>query len=145
MSPRGTEQTGVSKSHTHNESYKWEINDQNAQDFQKLTIILKVFCCSQVAIEACFQKVLSNSSLTATSLYIILNHVPRNHDILSDSGFWWQPPEGQGAGRQLSWVTRVLSSTFAGIQTAPLPFLWDPNAAWAYPVTRLSLSRDTLN
>lgn len=43
MCPRGTEQTGVFKSHTHDESCKWEINDQDAQDFQKLTIILKVF------------------------------------------------------------------------------------------------------
>lgn len=87
MFPRGTEQTGVYKSHTRDESCKWKINYQDAQDFQKLTIILKVFWCSQIAIEACFQKELSNPSLTATSLYIILNHVPRNCGILSDSGF----------------------------------------------------------
>lgn len=37
------EQTGVFKSHTRDESCKWEINDQDAQDFQKWIIILKIF------------------------------------------------------------------------------------------------------
>lgn len=30
-------------SHKRDKSCKWEINDQDAQDFQELTIILKIF------------------------------------------------------------------------------------------------------
>lgn len=43
MSVRGTEQTGVFMLHTCDENFKWEMNDQNTQDFQKLTVILKIF------------------------------------------------------------------------------------------------------
>lgn len=43
MSLRGTEQIGVFVLHTCDESFKWEMNDRDAQDFQKLTVILKIF------------------------------------------------------------------------------------------------------